>query len=147
MVKVKEKIKVKTGTVVKIDVDDKGMVRVTTGNTPWVDLDEEEEDEENYEALPTYKPTEIVYEGKRYIFRQPLDCQVTWEWDAYFIRYQPFGLIATDFTFEGAIKEFNYKFDSDYQWFNELGETGLGNLLDEARQNMNAQILQILTVN
>jgi hypothetical protein len=29
--------------------------------------------------LPTYRPSEIVYGGKRYILREPLECVVRWD--------------------------------------------------------------------
>jgi hypothetical protein len=94
MVEVKEKTKVKTGTVVKIDLDDTGAIRVTTGNMTQIDIDDEDEDD--YDVLPTYQPTEIVYDGKKYIFREPLACECEFTPDGgddtYFIRYKPFGI-------------------------------------------------------
>jgi hypothetical protein len=122
MVAVKEKTKVKTGTVVKIGVDDTGAIRVTTGNTPWVDLDEE--DEEDYEepqscSSPVYHPTEIVYGGKKYVLKEPLQCEVTLGSgsDTYCIDYEPLGIWGAGETWKQAVDFFGFQFACKYEGF------------------------------
>jgi hypothetical protein len=98
------------------------------------------------QPLPAYHPREIVYDGKRYILREPLECAVTWEDDAYFIRYRPFDLVATDYTLPGAILEFSSKFGFYYEHSNELALSGvrrLGTRLESIRLQMNALVLEV----
>jgi hypothetical protein len=152
MVAVKEQTKVMTGTVVKIDLDDAGAIRVTTGNMTQIDIDDDEEDEENYETFPPYQPTAIEYDGKRYILREPLQCTVKWDdegGDFLWVEYEPFDLYNTGRTIEEAIQRFNEWFAINYERNNELVESGvrLGERLEEIRCLMNQSVLTAINVN
>jgi hypothetical protein len=155
MVAVKEQTKVKTGTVVKIDLDDTGAIRVTTGNMTQIDIDDEDEDD--YETLPTYNPTAIEYDGKRYILKEPLQCTVKWDDDGgnyLWVEYPPFDLYNTGRTVEEAIQRFNEWFADTYEWLNDVhndpqkhGAKGLGERLEEVRQGMNAMVTAVININ
>jgi hypothetical protein len=96
--------------------------------------------------LPVYHPVEIVHEGRRYVLRAPLECVVTWEDDAYFIRYRPFDLVATDYTLPGAILEFSSKFSFYYEHSNEIALSGvrrLGTRLESIRLQMNELVVEV----
>jgi hypothetical protein len=105
-------------------------------------------------GIPTYRPTKITYDGKRYILREPLDCTVTWEEDdgeAYYcVDYDPFELYASGDTIEEAIELFNMKFDDRYQYYNELAKPDniyglqLDERLDNIRKNMNELVILTL---
>jgi hypothetical protein len=125
MVEVKKQI-APLRTVVKIGVDDTGAIRVTTGNTPWVDLDEEDEEDEedDYEepqscSSPVYHPTEINYDGKRYVLREPLQCEVTLGTgnDTYCIDYEPLGIWGAGETWKQAVDFFSFQFACKYDGF------------------------------
>jgi hypothetical protein len=72
------------------------------------------------DALPKYRPSEIEYEGRRYIFREPLECEVSWELEPYFIRYRPFGITVASPVLSAAIEEFAFEFAHDYERYNEV---------------------------
>jgi hypothetical protein len=75
-------------------------------------------------ALPEYRPTEIVYEGRRYILREPLDCEVTWdsEYSCYWIRCPWLDLRTTGLTLEEAVECLSAEFDYVYERYNELSD-------------------------
>jgi hypothetical protein len=146
MVAVKKQTKVKTGTVVKIDLDDAGMLRVTTGNMTQIDSD----DEDDYETLPTYQPTEIVYGGKKYVLREPLQCKVVREGTTFGVEYDPLGIWGAGDTMEEAIDFFCYQFADTYEWLNELhdhkgeqGVPGIGENLENVRQLINKLVIHV----
>jgi hypothetical protein len=147
MVTVKGQTKVKTGTVVKIGVDDKGAIRVTKGSTPWVDIDDE--DDEDYDTSASsvtqgasaasassatrvtqatqgsaiYNPTAIDYDGKRYVLKEPLQCTVKWDDDGgnyLWVEYPPFDLYNTGRTVDEAVQRFNEWFADTYEWLNDV---------------------------
>jgi hypothetical protein len=136
--------------VARIDVDpSSGTVRVVP--TVVVDSCLSVPDD----ALPAYRPTEIVYGGKRYVFREPLDCEVSWdaEYSFYWIRYAPFELVATGYSMSEAIEEFSFKLSDTYEWFNELhahreeaGALRLGVELEGVRCLLNESLLGVYPV-
>jgi hypothetical protein len=104
-------------------------------------------------VLPVYRPSEIVYGGKCYILREPLECAVSWEGDDtyyYAIRYRPFELNAMGLTFSEAVFRFGFKFADKYEWLNAVhkdpvshGVRGLGDRLEDIRLLMNASIVSV----
>jgi hypothetical protein len=164
MVEVKEKIKVKPGTVVKIELDDKGDIRVTTGDTPWVYLDEEDDCEENYATsssavtideddyvepqpcdFPVYRPTEIEYKGKKYFLKAPLDCVVLRGRgsESYCIEYDPLDVWGAGRTWEEAVDFFNFQFTSTYDSLNEDGEERLANHYHPILKLINSMVIKV----
>jgi hypothetical protein len=164
MVEVKEKIKVKPGTVVKIELDDKGDIKVTKGSTPWVDLDEEDDYEENYATsssavtvdeddyvepqpcdFPVYRPTEIEYNGKKYFLKAPLDCVVLRGsgGESYCIEYDPLDVWGAGRTWEEAVDFFNFQFTTSYDWFNEFGEEKVGHVYLPVLKLMNEMVIKV----
>jgi hypothetical protein len=154
MVEVKEKIKVKPGTVVKIGLDDKGDIRVSKGSTPWVDIDEE--DEEDYVepqpcSFPVYHPTEIRYDGKRYVLREPLQCQCEFTpnsgEETYIIDYEPFLIWGAGCTWEEAVDFFSCQFASQYELFTELGDEKIGNVYRDILHLMQSMVTRVVYIN
>jgi hypothetical protein len=97
-------------------------------------------------VLPVYRPSEIVYGGKRYILREPLECEVYWDeevGDFLWIEYAPLGLHSTGYTLSEAIERFNMKFALDYIHFNRRGEGGLGTRLGEVLRLMNKLVIAV----
>jgi hypothetical protein len=79
------------------------------------------------DALPAYRPSEIVYDGKRYIFREPLECAVYWDeedGDFLWVECAYLGLHSTGYTLEVAINRFNEKFGVYYERNRELLGSG-----------------------
>jgi hypothetical protein len=146
MVDVKKQIAT-PGTVVKIGVDDTGTIRVTTGSTPWVDLDEEEdeEDEENCEVLADYSPTEINYNGKKYVLREPLRCSVLKVDNLYAIEYDPLGVWGAGKTWDEALDFFSCRFATFYELFNEDGEDKLADHYVKILKAMNELVTDVKT--
>jgi hypothetical protein len=108
-------------------------------------------------GLPTYRPTEINYDGKRYMLKEPLMCTVTWEeveGEAFYsVDYEPFELYASGDTVEEAIDLFAFKFADTYAWLNkiydhshELGAVRLSEDLEKERQKMNRLVWAIIPV-
>jgi hypothetical protein len=164
MVAVKEQTKVMTGTVVKIDVDDAGAIRVTTGNMTQIDIDDDDEDEDEDEytpdeddilwddddepvpcSFPVYQPKEIEYHGKKYTFKEPLDCKVLRGTGitSYCIEYDPFGIWGTGETWEQAVDFFNFQFASKYDWLNEFTEERVGQVYRDVLKLMNSMVINV----
>jgi hypothetical protein len=96
--------------------------------------------------VPAYRPSEIEFEGKRYILREPLECDVYWDeevGDFLWIEYAPLGLHSTGYTLSEAIDRFNMKFALDYIHFNRRGEGGLGTRLGEVLRLMNKLVIAV----
>jgi hypothetical protein len=142
------------GGVVRIDVDSSsGTIRVVPSavtelcrsvvescfEPPLVD-----------DALPEYRPLEIEYESRHYIFREPLECEVSWELESYFIRYRPFGITVASPVLSAAREEFAFEFAHDYERYNELSCADnkfglrLGAHLEGIRRLMNAMVVSVI---
>jgi hypothetical protein len=105
------------------------------------------------DALPAYRPSEIEFEGKRYILREPLECDVYWDEDGenyLWIDCASLDLRSTGRTVEEAIFRFNQKFAWDYERNNELAVPGnkygfgLGAHSAEVLGRMNALIKAVV---
>jgi hypothetical protein len=105
------------------------------------------------DALPEYCPTEIEYEGRRYILKEPLDCEVYWDeedGDFLWIECAELGLHSTGYTMEVAIERFSMKFACEYERNNELSSPSnksgirLSAELSEYLRRMNAIVLTII---
>jgi hypothetical protein len=97
--------------------------------------------------VPTYKPTEIVYGGKKYVFREPLDCKVTLGTGrtAYRINYNPFLIWGAGPTWEEAVDFFNAQFATVYDLFNEDGEDKLADHYVKILRDMNKLVTNVIT--
>jgi hypothetical protein len=138
--------------VARIDVDpSSGTVRVVPTavesclGVPLVPSD----------ALPAYRPSEIEYGGKRYVFHEPLECDVRWDdegGDFLWVEYNALDLFAVGDTVEEAVEEFNYRFASDYERFNYLAGLDntegirLGARLERFRCLMNELVKSVILV-
>jgi hypothetical protein len=154
MVEVKDKIKVKPGTVVKIELDDKGDIRVSKGSTPWIDIDEEDDEDASAssatqvtQATPVYHPTEIRYDGKRYVLREPLQCECEFTpnsgGETYIIDYDPFFIWGAGRTMEEAVDFFNFQFATTYDLLNQEGEEKSTPHFRKILKAMNGQVIKV----
>jgi predicted RNase H-like HicB family nuclease len=103
------------------------------------------------DALPAYCPSEIVYGGKRYVFREPLECAVYWDeedGDFLWVECAYLGLHSTGYTLEVAIDRFNEKFGLYYERNRELlgGGGRLGGPLAVQHTRMTEVIMAELPV-
>jgi hypothetical protein len=103
------------------------------------------------DALPAYRPSEIVYGGKRYIFREPLECVFHWDdecADCLWIECAALDLFSTGHTVSEAISRFNEKFGVYYECNKELLEAGerLGGPLAMQHRKMTEAIMSELPV-
>jgi hypothetical protein len=70
-------------------------------------------------VVPTYKPTEINCDGKKYVLREPLQCEVTLGTgnDTYCIDYEPLGIWGAGETWKQAVDFFGFQFACKYEGF------------------------------
>jgi hypothetical protein len=101
--------------------------------------------------VPVYRPTEIVCEGKRYIFREPLQCQCEFTPDGgddtYFIKYKPFGIWGAGETWKQAVDFFSFQFAAQYEHFTELGDEKIGNVYRNVLRLMQDMVTRIIPSN
>jgi hypothetical protein len=132
MVEVKEKTNVVTGL---------GMLGMT--------LDLTETRQAFPEIVPIYNPKEIVYGGKRYVLREPLQCECEFTPDGgndtFFIEYHPFLIWGAGRTMEEAIYFFSSQFATVYELFNEDGEDKLADHYVKILRDMNQLVTDIET--
>jgi hypothetical protein len=107
------------------------------------------------DALPVYHPREIEFEGKRYILREPLECDVHWDaegGDFLWVEYAPFEIYAAGPTLSEAVNWFVLKFACNYERYQELSDPGnssgirLSARLESIRVRMNACIKSVITL-
>jgi hypothetical protein len=142
-----------TGGVVRVDIDvdsASGTVRVVPSivdsclGVPG-------------DALPAYRPSEIVYDGKRYVLREPLECDVTFESvddeSFYRIRCESYRLFASGDTFTEAVELFGFKFADAYEYLNAVhrdpaghGVRGLGEGLELIRRGLNGLVVSVTPI-
>jgi hypothetical protein len=134
MVDVKKQTKVMTGGVVQTGKDNPAVVSIGADDVARIAA---------AEGLPIYQPDQINYNGKRYILKEPLLCEVSWEWNAFFIRYKPFRIVATATTWLETVEEFSFEFADTYEGFNEEGMEGLGHLYQEVLRLMNEMVIKV----
>jgi hypothetical protein len=104
-------------------------------------------------ALPEYRPSEIVYGGKRYILKEPLECVVRWDdegGDFLWVEYNPLDIFGTGDTVDEAIELFSFTFADAYEYLNGVhrdpagyGVLGLGDRLEEVRVGLNALVASV----
>jgi hypothetical protein len=107
-------------------------------------------------VLPAYRPSEIEYDGKRYILKEPLECVVRWDdegGDFLWVEYNPLDLFSTGYTIDVAIDRFSFKFADAYEYLNGVhadparyGVLGLGDRLEEVRQGINLLVTSVIPV-
>jgi hypothetical protein len=99
------------------------------------------------DIVPVYKPTEISYGGKRYILREPLDCEVTLGTgcDTFFIEYEPFLIWGAGYTWDEAVDFFSAQFATVYDLFNEDGEDKLADHYVKILRDMNKLVTNVIT--
>jgi hypothetical protein len=95
--------------------------------------------------VPTYKPTEIDYNGKKYVLREPLDCKVTLGTGSttYRINYDPLLIWGAGYTMDEAIEIFNLQFADTYDTFNEDGEGKLCNVYQDILRLINKLVISV----
>jgi hypothetical protein len=96
-------------------------------------------------ALPAYRPSEIVYECRRYILKEPLDCEVTRGLDGFYgISYKPFSIWGSGESMSECVEEFSYQFAHTYARFNELGYSRLCHVYQDVLRKMNESVLEVV---
>jgi hypothetical protein len=96
-------------------------------------------------SFPVYQPKEIEYKGKKYTFKEPLDCKVLRGTGvtSYCIEYDPFDIWGTGHTWEEAVDFFNFQFASTYDWLNEFGEERVGHVYLNLLKLMNEMVIKV----
>jgi hypothetical protein len=75
------------------------------------------------DTLPVYHPREIEFEGKRYILKEPLECDVHWDvegGDYLWVEYAPLELYGAGYTLSEAVEHFSLRFADRYEFYNEI---------------------------
>jgi hypothetical protein len=109
------------------------------------------------DLLPAYRPSEIVYGGKRYILREPMECVVRWDdegGDFLWVEYNPLEIFGTGYTVDEAIDLFGMTFADMYKWtnrvhahMNEPGAIRLGERFEWIRCRLNELVVSVMPVN
>jgi hypothetical protein len=101
------------------------------------------------EIVPIYNPKEIVYGGKKYVLREPLQCECEFTPDGgndtYCIDYHPFLIWGAGRTWEEAVNFFNAQFATVYELFNEDGEDKLADHYVKILRDMNKLVTNVVS--
>jgi hypothetical protein len=101
------------------------------------------------EIVPIYNPKEIVYGGKRYVLREPLQCECEFTPDGgndtFFIRYRPFLIWGAGYTMEEAVDFFNFQFATTYNLLNKDGEDKLCGVYKDILKAMNKLVTNVVS--
>jgi hypothetical protein len=105
------------------------------------------------DLLPAYRPSEIVYGGKRYILREPLECVVRWDdegGDFLWVEHNPLDIFGTGYTVDEAIDLFGMTLADMYEWTNRVhahmndpGVIRLGERFEWIRCRLNELVVSV----